>query len=105
MKTFKTYKSFAYSLEYDLSVAEGDLDAASDVATLATMSGGAVIQDVYNPIEMFNDFVLTIASGFDPRYLKMILAIVLFLIDIIVRKFKFKWPHEWFKKQDEKAKK
>ncbi|MBR1890938.1 MAG: VWA domain-containing protein [Clostridia bacterium] len=105
LKTFKTYKSFAYSLEYDLSVAEGDLDAASDVATLATMSGGAVIQDVYNPIEMFNDFVLTIASGFDPRYLNMILAIVLFLIDIIVRKFKFKWPHEWFKKQDEKAKK
>ena len=28
------------------------------------------------------------------RYLFMILALVLFLTDVAVRKFKFKWPHE-----------
>ena len=31
---------------------------------------------------------------YDPRLAFMITAMVLFLIDILVRKFKFKWPHE-----------
>ena len=36
----------------------------------------------------------SIPKSFDPRYLFMILALVLFLTDVAVRKFKFKWPHE-----------
>ena len=45
-------------------------------------------------MEVFANFVTSIPKSFDPRYLFMILALVLFLTDVAVRKFKFKWPHE-----------
>ena len=35
----------------------------------------------------------------------MIVALVLFLADIAVRKFKFKWPHELIRAHREKKKK
>ena len=31
---------------------------------------------------------------FDPRIIFLILTIIFVLLDIAVRKFKFKWPHE-----------
>ena len=39
---------------------------------------------------------------YDPRLPILITAIVLFLIDIAVRKFKFKWPHEIIKERRER---
>ena len=44
--------------------------------------------------EIFDDFDKTVEKVFDPRYLFIILAVVLFVTEIAVRKFKFKWPHE-----------
>ena len=41
-----------------------------------------------------DDFDKTIEKVFDPRYLFMIIAIILFVTEIAVRKFKFKWLHE-----------
>ena len=38
----------------------------------------------------------------DPRILFMIISLVAFLLDVAVRKFKFKWPHEIIR--DRKAK-
>ena len=35
-------------------------------------------------------------------YILLISALVLFLLDIVVRKFNFKWPHEWFHKKNKK---
>ena len=39
----------------------------------------------------------------DPRIPMMIALLILFLLDIAVRKFKWKWPHELIR--DRKAKK
>ena len=43
---------------------------------------------------VFDNFDKTIEKVFDPRYLFMIIAIILFVTEIAVRKFKFKWLHE-----------
>jgi hypothetical protein len=40
------------------------------------------------------NFRKTLDREYDPRILFLILVIVFVLLDIAVRKFKFKWPHE-----------
>ena len=40
------------------------------------------------------DYFADIHIFYDPQKLFAILAIVLMLLDIAIRKFKFKWPHE-----------
>ena len=64
-----------------------------------------MIADLENPEEIFEDFVTSITYTFDPRTLFMILAIILFLADLAVRKFKFKWPHELIQAWKEKMEK
>ena len=98
----EVYKSFAYSEEYDVYLEETQEDITKKLKTLAERGQGAVIEDVSNPIEVFNGFVNAIDRSFDPRFLFMIIAIVLFLGDIAVRKFKFKWPHELIREYKEK---
>lgn len=100
------YKSFAYSKEYDV-FAEADEKVLSEQFALWAQRGkGSVIQDLEDPIEIFDGFVTELTRTFDPRTAFMITAIVLFLLDIAVRKFKFKWPHElireYKKKKNEK---
>ena len=43
-----------------------------------------------------------IAKSDDPRLAFIIAAIVLFLLDIAVRKFKFKWLHEIIRERKNK---
>ncbi len=89
------YKSFSYSEEYFVSLSEEENgDYAIFLSELAQRGGGTKVEEVANPIEIFANYVTEITREFDPRYLFMILAIVLMLADIAVRKFKFKWPHE-----------
>jgi hypothetical protein len=70
--------------------------------TIALRGKGSVIEDLDSPMEIFKDFVTSFRRTFDPRYLFAILAIVLFLLDVAVRKFKFKWPHEIIRAYKEK---
>ena len=58
---------------------------------LANRSGGYVLTD---PLEVFGNAVEYLHIVIDPSLLFGILMIVLFLLDITVRKFKWKWPHE-----------
>ncbi len=97
------YKSLAYSEEYDMYAEETAQDVTKKLSTVVERGGGAIIEDLENPSEVFNGFVTAIDKSFDPRFLFMIMVIVLFLLDIAVRKFKFKWPHEIIR--DYKAKK
>ena len=94
IETVEKYKTFAYSKEYDnfTGTTQEDLDVF--FATVAKRGNGSVISDLEDPIEVFKDFVTELIKTYDPRNLFMILAIILFLLDIIVRKFKFLWPHE-----------
>ena len=52
---------------------------------------------------IYEEIAKTLKRSYDPRIPFIITALVLFLLDIAVRKFKFKWPHEIIR--DAKAKK
>ena len=92
--TVRMYKAFSYSEEYDNYIQSEEFNPKDNVEGWTERSNGAVIEDLEDPWEIFEGFVTDLDRMFDPRFLFMILAIVLFLLDIAVRKFKFKWPHE-----------
>ena len=83
------YRAFSYSDEYNVF---SDAESGSRfLTTLAESSGGAALT---GPSAALNGFVKALQKTFDPRWLFIGLAVALFLLDIAVRKFKFKWPHE-----------
>ena len=99
---FVTYKTFSYSEEYDFSA--GDEETVKNLMDdLAKNGNGSAIADLEDPSEVFATFVTELSRSFDPRWLFAIIIIIAFLLDIAVRKFKFKWPHEIIR--DAKAKK
>jgi uncharacterized membrane protein len=90
---FTAFTGFSYSSEY-----EGFADEAVSRAFMEKLyqeGGGAAIFQVDG---MFSDEAQSERRHVDPRYALITSAIVLFLLDIASRKFKFKWPNEWFKK-------
>ncbi len=92
------YKAFAYSEEYNMFYdAE---DGKNLMVALAEGGQGKVIQDSH---KIYEEIAKTLNRSYDPRIPFMITALVLFLMDIAVRKFKFKWIHEIIR--DRKAKK
>ncbi len=83
------YRTFSYSAEYD---ALRDADEGSKLlADIAQNGGGTVIED---PVEIFSTFEERIAKTFNPALVLLILSVIFVLLDIAVRKFKFKWLHE-----------
>ncbi len=92
-KDIVVYKTLSYSEEYDVFTNYNE-DAKLLMEYLAKNGNGKEIANLENPEEVFADFVTSIKHTYDPRFLFMILSIVLFLLDIAVRKFKFKWIHE-----------
>lgn len=86
---FTAYKVFSYSEEYNAFI---DAEAGSlNVSVLAEKGNGAAIKE---PWEIYRDFVKSVHVDYDPRIPFMITAIILFVLDVAVRKFKFKWLHE-----------
>ena len=53
-------------------------------------------------MQVFDSLVRVFDRAYDPRVVIAILIIVLFLLDVAVRKFKFKWPHELIREHKEK---
>lgn len=83
------YKTLAYSKEYD---AFADKEEARKLASeLSAVSGGVEITD---PYQVFENAVEYLHIVIDPRIVFAIIIIVLFLLDVAARKFKWKWPHE-----------
>ena len=92
------YKAFAYSEEYNMFYdAE---DGKNLMISLAEGGQGQVIKESH---KIYEEIAKTLQRSYDPRIPFMITALVLFLMDIAVRKFKFKWIHEIIR--DRKAKK
>lgn len=107
VSSMTAYKTFSFSDEYDVEldaeVLETEkLNTADRLATLAQKGNGSVIKELDDPIEVFKDFVTALTKTYDPKFVLAILAIVAFLLDIAVRKFKFKWPHELIREWKEK---
>ena len=90
------FKELAYSKEYDI-LNENEIDYNDLLKTFASTGKGKLIEDLEDPHEIIDTFDTTLRHTFDPRYLFAIIAIICFLLDIAVRKFKFKWPHEMIK--------
>ena len=92
------YKALSYSREYNVFT---DKDAAKALSEqLATDGRGIIIEE---PYQVYENAAKLRHVDIDPRIPMMIALLILFLLDIAVRKFKWKWPHELIR--DRKAKK
>ena len=89
------HKSFSYSEEYNYFT---DREPIGDelLTKLAKAGNGIVVDDV---ADVFNTFDKSVKREYDPRIVMLIIVIVAVLIDIAVRKFKFKWIHEIIKER------
>lgn len=93
-----TYKALSYSQEYN---AFTDPEVASLlIAQLAADGNGEVIED---PWMVFANAAKYLHRVIDPKLTFMIIALVLFLLDIAARKFKWKWPHEIIRERKARA--
>ena len=93
-----TYKAIGYSKEYDLF---RDTEAADELMiNMAEVGRGVVIED---SMEVFDNVVKYIHHVINPKIAFIIIALVLFLLDIAARKFKWKWPHELVREKKAKA--
>ena len=95
------HKTLSYSREYE--VYDNNEENYKDLlSTLARYGNGILVEDLDDPHSIIDSFETVIYKEFDPRYLFSIIIIILFLLDVAVRKFKFKWPHEIIAKYREK---
>ena len=88
---YTMYKCFSYSREYDQFV---DSQACVDLMAELAKGGEGVVIDQNNPFAVFENVKQFLHRQIDPRMPFLIIALVLFLTDLAVRKFKFKWIHE-----------
>ena len=98
----ETYKQFSYSKEYDMTAFSDGAQIKETLSTIADRGSGAYIEDLEEYFKVFDGFVTILDRTFDPTLVLAISAIVLFLLEICVRKFKFKWIHEIIKERKEK---
>lgn len=97
---YTLYKTFSYSAEYNVFQ---DVDREQLMSDLAADGLGIADKlEGVDPYNAFEGFITSLHKNFDPRFLFMILTIILFLLDVAVRKFKFKWPHEIIREIKEK---
>lgn len=96
------YKTFSYSAEYDVLNEPTD---GSELMTAIAASGYGSFEllSEKDAVTVFQGFKETLKRSFDPRFLFIITALVLFLLDIAARKFKWKWPHELVRERRERA--
>lgn len=100
---YTVYKTFSYSEEYNMFQT---VDGNALMQELATVGNGESAElDNADAIKVFEGFITSLQRDYDPRFLFIILALILFLLDIAVRKFKFKWPHELVREYREKRRK
>ena len=92
------HKTFSYSEEYNAFPEKKPL--GEELMTLLALDGRGMV--VGDPIDVFQSFSKTIQKTYDPRIIFLILAIVSMLLDVAVRKFKFKWPHELIRERKQR---
>jgi len=92
------YKTFSYSEEYNTFYEP--LTFEQIMMQVAAYGNGRVVIEAS---EVFRDFDKYLHRSIDPTLPFIIITLVLFLLNVAVRKFKFKWPHELIR--DHKAKK
>jgi hypothetical protein len=94
------YKCFSYTQEYNEFT---DSQACVDLMASLAENGEGVVIEKDNPWAVFDIVDKYLHVLINPRLAFLIIALVLFLTDLAVRKFKWKWPHELLR--EHKAKK
>lgn len=92
------YRTFSYSEEYNYFT-EREPIGEELLALIASDGKGNLISD---PAEAFLGFSDKLHIVVDPRIVFLILSIIFVLLDIAVRKFKFKWIHELVREHKQK---
>ena len=85
------YKALPYSKEYELFY---DRESAELLITALAEGGKGVVIDKENPWQVYENAANFLHEVIDPTLAFTITIICLFLLDIAVRKFKWKWIHE-----------
>lgn len=96
-------KEFSYSKEYDVEYGKTEEEVRAILGNIAENGKGAAFDETVDAGQIFREFQTELSTVFDPRLLLIILAILLFLLDVAVRKFKFKWLHEIIRDRKQKA--
>ena len=94
----KRRNNFKYSEEYNYFT-EREPIGEELMALIAADGKGNVITD---PAEAFVGFSDKLHVVIDPRIVFLILSIIFVLLDIAVRKFKFKWIHELIRERKQR---
>lgn len=90
------YTTFSYSKEYEGFYS--DHEVFNEMKNLAEIGNGDIL---FNLEGIFSKEAQRRQHVINPNLAFFIIALILFLIDIVTRKFKFKWPHEWFRDKSE----
>ena len=88
-KAIVDYQTFSYSKEYD-TFAEPS-QGVELLSKIAELGNGVMLNKADQVFEDANMYVHKVVN---PKPTFVIISLVMFLLDIAVRKFKFKWPHE-----------
>ena len=88
----RSYFTVSYSQEYDTFYGDNE-ELIEFLQEIAIQGRGAFRNDTKNILSIGEEIAPKV---YDPSMWALIAAIVLFLLDIFVRKFNFLWPHEWF---------
>ncbi len=83
------YTAFSYSKEY--SAFANETECFQFLQSVSENGNGTTL---FSPENLFGKQNEVVRSTFNPQLTFLIICIVLFLLDIVVRKFKIKWPHE-----------
>jgi len=99
LSTATVYKAFSYSEEYNAFPETDDIVNLSLLQNIASAGKGEVIEEV---AQVFEGLDKEQKSDLNPRLVLIIIALVLFILDVAVRKFKFKWIHEIIRERRQK---
>ena len=94
---YRAFHTFSYSKEYDMFV---DPKVGEELMISLAQSGRGKV--ITAPLEVFDDFEELLHKVIDPRTAMLIIALVLFLLGLAVRKFKWKWIHELVRERKDK---
>lgn len=97
LSTTTLYKEFSYSKEYDVEYESSELEIRGFLQSLAAKGKGTQFDGSDESLDVsliFQGYETELKRVYDPRLILIIVAAILFLIDVAVRKFKFKWIHE-----------
>lgn len=98
------YRVFSYSEEYNVIREPDDTEGEELLKSLAEYGDGHFIEGMKDAEEVYEGFLANSVVWQEDLWTAfIIISLILFLLDVAVRKFKWKWPHEVVR--DRKARK